>query len=249
MTSDNVISEIKLSLSHPEVKYYFLVEGELDVKFVKRVISDSILISESPGGKTKLIEIFKNINNERLIPICDRDYSACENGVVYYDYCSLESMLFSIKPLRTDFFDSLNIKYDNEKINNILDLCAYIGSIRKFNYENQYCINFNALSPSNYCDIDVERTHNNIVSTLNKSSTTKFNDYDVLFEYENEIEMLNLTQGHDLIALVKYIFNINKTSNDLEDRLVLASTPNLIRKTDFYKKITTLVSKNYLKDI
>lgn len=93
LTKDSIISDIKLLLGADINKenVYVVVEGDDDIKFLRRYLNSNVIIYESFSGKNGVEEIVnsKNISNSRVIGIRDKDYynNLKSKKIFFYDRC------------------------------------------------------------------------------------------------------------------------------------------------------------------
>ena len=79
LTYIDFIIQIKLDIRHPnsDHKIWLLVEGDSDIKVLKKFCTSSVSIENVPGGVGKLIEAINILcfENNRILGIRDLDFS------------------------------------------------------------------------------------------------------------------------------------------------------------------------------
>lgn len=264
LTKEFIISDIKLCIGADikKEKIYLLVEGEDDIKFLKTFLSDNVYISESYSGKSGVECIVDEVfpDDNRIIGICDRDYSIENHSykIFYYDYNCMEMMILS----NDHVFQKLCAEYYKGKTPvkqlriNLLKKLKYLSIIRMCNERNGWRKNFKAVNLNTVWDkIEKELNNNEIINKINNSSTIGFNNTElqqIEQEYEkewNEEEYFFYTQGHDfttLYALICSQHNKNKGPryDEIESSLRVGFSENDFMRTKLYDELIKYEHKN-----
>ncbi len=253
LTKETIISEIKLlsGTKNNEDKVYIIVEGEDDIKFLKKFLKANVIIYESFSGKKGVEEIInsKEIHNSRVIGIIDRDYSekSKDNRIFFYDRCCMEMMLIGFD----EVFECIYHEFYNGEIevkklrNHILKELYKLSRIRKYNEKYIKGINFKGLSFNNIINYENKIDEEKFIESIRKINPNKSLDFIEKIEKLNNIEideLLNITNGHDFIYFFKALCNKtikNKGIKYKEISSVLRGVFNnqLLKSTKLYLNI------------
>lgn len=248
LTKVDIVSEIRLSLSADieRENVFLLVEGQDDVKFLKGVSSDNVIIFESFSGKTGILEIVEEFfeHDPRVIGIRDRDYEIITNKKIFnYDYTCLEMMLIKSE----EAFNSIYNEYyygtfvKDELRYRILSQLQYLSHLRESNEKLGWGIRFKGISINKaFNQQKQELDNNNILEQINKTNNnflteemTNINNFEDSQISELE-ELLNITQGHDFLYLFSS-FCLQKTGKSTSADNISSSLRCAYRKSDFEK--------------
>ena len=259
LSKETAISQIKLSLGADIKKenMIIVVEGQDDIKFLRKFCKPNTKIFESYSGKQGVEEIIcsKIINDFRVIGIRDKDYcnTPIYNRIFFYDKCCLEMMILSFD----EIFESLYSEFYNGKINSyelkelIFKELYKISITRKYNEENGLSIKFSGLNFNNLITNDKLELPT-FINELKKINSGKYiPNFERLLnsKVEEEVDYFNITNGHDFLYFFKTICDKSKnnTTGISKDAI-----PSAIR-TSFSKihfKLTKLyqTTKEYCKN-
>lgn len=256
LSKDDIISEIYLlkSADLTNRTVFLVVEGTDDIAFINNRLSNNIEVFESFSGFKGVREIVEHFSDNAVIGICDRDYDVAYSNsrVFFYDYNCLEMMMVS----NNEVFTSVcNPCYSGE--NNIEELRFHIlndllliSLLRKIDFDEKIGINFKQMSINNLI--------NNSTQKIDVSKIKSEIKHDIMFLKRNKIarlkrqvityeDLLNITNGHDFIAYLQKIFDINKPkkTKTLSSSTIMTLLIASFRQTEF--TLTALYStlKNY----
>ncbi|MEN8075350.1 hypothetical protein ABFP60_00230 [Clostridioides difficile] len=224
LTKEGIISEIKLLLSADinKKQSVVIVEGDDDIKLLRKFLQNDVHINESFSGKGGVEEIVSFFYDKRVIGIRDKDYDEISNNKIFiYDYSCLEMMIISYK----NIFESMYYEYYNGTLSYEEFFCVVLNGIkrmsllRKINSEEKYEIKLKGISISNIIDenyICLERLMEEVVKRNKDKFQVDFIETlkdRILNEEEKDYnidELLHITQGHDFIDNFK--INCRKNS-------------------------------------
>ena len=221
LTKDNIISDIKLTLSadFKKEKTFIIVEGQDDTKFFRSKISANTEIKESFSGKVGVDEIVDSLNDDRVIGIKDRDFDKLSdsNRIFYYDFSCMEIMLIfnddTFKSLTGEFYTGTE-RFDVLRYYIARELLI-LTCIRKVCAEAGVGINFKGLSLDN-CDKKARLHKPSIFAELKKiNNINKF--WQSLLIINRAIGLyrqmkldnmfVEMTQGHDFLKYFCIVCN------------------------------------------
>lgn len=263
ITKDDIISEIRLELSADikKNKVITVVEGQDDIKLLKKLLDANVCMEESYSGKAGLHEIINFFKEDsRVIGIRDRDYDYFENinKIFAYDHSCLEMMILS----DTDSFNSVYSEcygkknYTNDKLLNlVLNSIMHISILRKINSEDNHSINFRGIKMRNI--IDNESRNIEKLTQQIKKNNPKIEERFIGKLKErliqkcaskgNNDELLDITQGHDFIEAFHLFCEQDEGRTISQDSIAACMrcsfNPENFKKTDLYNKL-----KKYEKD-
>ena len=249
LTKDSIISDIKLLLGADINKenVYVVVEGDDDIKFLRRYLNSNIMIYESFSGKNGVEEIVQSetIRSSRVIGIRDKDYCNDDKGkkIFFYDRCCLEMMITEFdKAFNGIYCEFYNGEMEPDKLKeHILTELFLVSQVRKYNEENKIGINFKGLSFQSIIDDKFKIDTEKFIDQLRKLNSGKQIDFTSIIE--NTDNKLDITNGHDFILLFKVISDkgcSKKSVNEKNISSVLRSSfsEEFLKETTLYKSVS-----------
>lgn len=258
LAKDSIISNIKLLLGADINKenVYVIVEGEDDLKFLRRYLNSNVMIYESFSGKNGVEEIVQseNICSSRVIGIRDKDYcnTPKDKKIFFYDRCCLELMIaefdIAFNSIYYEFYDG---EMESSKLKeHILTELLKVSQVRKYNEENKMEINFKGLPFQSIIDDASKMDEDKFFEQLKKINPGKSINFidifnDLSCQYTNK---LDITNGHDFILLFKVICDktgSRKPVNEKQISSVLRGSFNeeLLKQTTLYKSVSDYFDK------
>lgn len=203
ITKEDIISSIRAELSADlqQKIVIAIVEGEDDIKILRKLLHQDVVLLESYSGKSGILDIIseQTIRSKRVIGIRDRDYCQEElhTRIFYYDYCCLEMMLIQ----SDSTFYNVCSEYYNEE-NDYLELrsrilkqlCSY-SLLRKKNEEYTLGIDFKGIGFGDLFDYETETL--NISALYDKINSRNETAYEVLEDDNFNVpeKLLVITNG------------------------------------------------------
>lgn len=248
-----MISTIKLLLSNDIDKkdIFIVVEGDDDVKFIKKFLNNTVKIVKSYSGKAGVEEIVnsKVIDSDRVIGIRDRDYyqGSVSEKIFFYDRCCLEMMMAEFD----EVFEGIYHEFYNGEMKpqmlkkHILDELNIVSQLRKYNEINYKGINFEGISFRNIVDDDykiVEDKFIEIIEKLNSGKGFDFIDIIKVTRGNDVSDLLDITNGHDFIILFKTICDIINNRKSVKNRKI-----KLVKDREISSVLRASFSGDYLK--
>ena len=254
LTKSSTISHIKLLLGADINKenVYIVVEGEDDIKFLRRYLNSNVIIYESFSGKNGVEEIVqsKNICSSRVIGIRDKDYCSDDKSkkIFFYDRCCLEMMITEFdKAFNGIYYEFYNGEMEPYKLKeHILTELFKVSQVRKYNEENKIGINFKGLSFQSIIDDKFKMDEGKFVEQLKKLNSEKninfINNIDESI-YQNIDNMLDITNGHDFILLFKVICDKSCSKNSANEKHISSVlrgsfSEEFLQETALYRSIS-----------
>ena len=246
----DTISEIKLLItSNPDI-VCVLVEGPIDNRVLRYLLSENVSIIESFGGKRGIIEILEQHfpNDTRVIGIRDCDYSTRNSrfGCFYYDYSCLEMMIVSIKSCFYRLYSFFFKGGESDADGFLLSCFGYlllISVIRQQNEINRWNICFKGVNVASVFDEDLNAMEKRLVDRINTCNPDKQLDsskmqlvLSLAQKKYNESDFLNLTNGHDFISLFQH-FCKNHSVKEVENSLFCSLGKNEFKETSLYRSL------------
>lgn len=253
LDKDSMISTIKLLLSDDiDKKHIFIVvEGDDDVKFLKRFLNNNVKIVESYSGKAGVEEIVNSefIDSDRVIGIRDRDYyqGSISRKIFFYDRCCLEIMMAEFD----EVFEGIYHEFYYGKMEpqvlkkHILYELNIVSQLRKYNEENNIEINFKGIPFDNIVCNNFKIDKNKFIDKIKDLNSGREIDYIGITdksESEVSINLLDITNGHDFIRLFKTICDMSNKGKKVKDREISTAlrtsfSGDFLKKTNLYKDI------------
>lgn len=252
LSKDDIISDIKLCLGADIYRenVFVLAEGAGDVSFLRKFLSENVLLYESYDGKIGVEVIVNEVFGEyiNVIGIRDKDYEIGNSGekIFKYDYCCLEMMIIS----NDDVFESVCSEYYNGKENHIvlrmhiLKELRLLSVLRMLSSGNGWNLIFRGLSISKALNKDKEKlNYGDLLYELNNRNrgflsryATELIGHNWAKEFRYE-ELLDVTQGHDFSMLFTALCEINKEASikSVKYDVIEGSLRCGFRKEDFSK--------------
>lgn len=257
LTKDSIISDIKLLLGADinKANIYVVVEGDDDIKFLRRYLNNNVMIYESFSGKNGVEEIVYSeiICSSRVIGIRDKDY--CNNvkskKIFFYDRCCLEMMITefdkAFEAIYCEFYKGK--KKPHELKNYILNELLKVSQARKYNEENKLGINFKGLFFQSIIDDTLKINEDKFIDQLKKLNPGKSINFIDKLLYQSTDNMLDITNGHDFILLFKVICDkwcSKNSANEKQISSVLRASfsEEFLKKTNLYRNVN-----NYFNNI
>lgn len=266
LSKEDMISDILLCLGADIYKknIYLLVEGEDDIKFLRRFLSDNVYMYESYDGKTgvEFIVSQRFSMNFRVVGIRDKDYQEMpiSNKIFYYDYSCMEMMMLR----NDDVFRNLYAEYYKGEDNaeqlrrDMLRKLKYLSIIRMCNEKENWGKKIRGVSINSAWSNEERKINKEIIlNKVNELNDGFFKD-DILQKIEQEYEkewcdedFYNNTQGHDFFMLYAAICNQFK-SKGVKYTELEASSRCIFREKDFeqtnlYNKLSQYENLHQLK--
>lgn len=254
LTKDSIISDIKLLLGADINKenVYVVVEGDDDIKFLRRYLNSNVTIYESFSGKNSVEEIVhsKIIFNPRVIGIRDKDYcnDLKSEKIFFYDRCCLEMMITEFdKAFNGIYYEFYNGEMEPHKLKeHILTELVKVSQVRKYNEENKMEINFKGLSFQSIIDDESKMDEDKFIEQLNKLNSSKqINFIDIINKSpsQNTDNMLDITNGHDFILLFKVICDKRCSKNYANEKQISSVlrgsfSEEFLKETILYKSVS-----------
>jgi len=265
LTKTDMISTIRLMSSADITRrqVYLVVEGQDDIKLLKKIVSENVCLCESYSGKIGVEEIVNNYfrNYARVVGIRDKDYEEQQLGkkIFFYDCSCMELMLSNCN----ETFMQVCCEY----IPHIADYCSFrshillelrlISMIRMMNEIKQWELNLRGISiPSAYIN-DLDAIDNNKIVTqikaINQSKlSVKEIDFEKIVEESQKMAeylyLVNTTQGHDFCTLFATICNKTYQSHvnnkRIEEGLRCGYRMSDFIKTQLYEILLTYEKEN-----
>lgn len=251
-----IISSIKLSLGADlkNEKYFVVVEGEEDWRFLRKFLTKEVIIYESYSGKKGVNEIVScaYIDSEKVIGIRDRDYcSYSYDRIYYYDYSCMEMMIIKddkvCEALEDEFYDGSLHCYNLRNL--ILKELFPLSCLRKMNEEKKLGIKFKGISIDNVLKDDFTLSISKLKENLERNNRLHELDLSLILDniinndYEKDgiEDLLKITNGHDFINYFSSICNKSRKSDISKKQIApcLRSTYDIgrFKKTDLYNSI------------
>jgi len=272
ITYQEKYNELRLDISHPKSKgkTYIFVEGDSDIKLFRKFFNIEICkVERIPGGNNKLEECVSNLMNiyPLIIGIRDADFIHLKNekydlpNMFLTDYHDIETTMISQNIiLNALVFEFTNLPKD-EHINlrdNILFSIRKIGYLKLLNdiknFELDFSVGFQDLISFANQDINFNEYLRRVIS---KSKNAKVTDENLLQKeveklYELNPDLLQLTNGHDLLkAFAKYFREEEKikglSDEDLARAFRMMFTVEHFSKTQLYSSIKEWEETNDIK--
>lgn len=217
------INEIR-SISRHEMnqsKVFVIVEGEDDIKLFEKFIDVNKAFLYSAKSCLWVVKIIEELNNNdefksKCIGIKDADFDHIMNinynipNLFLTDYHDIEMTLMS-ENFENSLYAEYKIRSHNNIINEVSDEIKYISFIRMFNqikvYEDNNIdgINFEGLNIGdiyngvNHVDLNSCLNHIKCKGNMSKTWFPKENDILILEDSYRNIDLKQLTRGHDFM--------------------------------------------------
>lgn len=245
LNKDTIISEIKLALGADIEKrrVCLVVEGEDDIKMLRKFCGTDIIIYESFSGKKGLEEIIASsvIDDYRVIGIRDRDYCSCEGNerIFFYDKCCMEMMILSFD----ETFQSIYSEFYNGRLNPtqlkalIFEQLHKVSRVRKYNEEKGLDINFRGLRYNTIINKEYKLEADIFIKKLKQLNPKKdicFLNELVKSEKGKKSDYLEITNGHDFISFFKALCDKEYSSGNAADKEISSSLRTSFNKSCFF---------------
>ncbi len=262
LSKDTAISEIKLILGadFEKKKVFLVVEGQSDQKILNKFCDSNTQIFISYSGKQGIEEVVnsKIVSDKRVIGIRDKDYCTqpSSDRIFFYDKCNSEMMMLSFH----DVFESIYYEYyegifdSKELINFIFRELSKISKLRKYNEDNRMSIKFEGFHHNDLLDSENKLKLEEVISKIKEINSERDSFFigDILnSEEENDIEYLNITNGHDFIWFFKTLCNKEKTGKGVSDHQISSTlrgsfNKNHFSNTNLYSSINKYCDDNFI---
>ena len=209
------VAEIKLLLASSRTKTIVVVEGDDDVRLFTTLLAEDVSLVQSfhskLGVESWITSEFAGQN--RVIGIRDKDYQIAplDDRIFYCDYCCSEMMIISNDSCFSRVFSNYcNVPIPaldlREKCLRCLEL---LSKLRFMNETNNWKVKFDGVKPAVLYNNNQTTMNDNIITSLNN-----MNPENCLSESRiellknrfpnsfNQIELLEITNGHDFIELM-----------------------------------------------
>lgn len=251
------INDIRLSLNTPKGSQtiWVLVEGEDDCKIYPKFFKASqCKVEYINGGKEKLRTAIKVLSQEtnQVIGIQDADFLNLEGmattalPLFYTDCHDIEMTMLSFEGVRNNLLTEYCLQDKQEIIwQNILSEAAYLGYIRWYNDKNDNKIIFSGLGYGDFVSPTATEIHwetTRLLDNLNQRSKNKHTPLtetliDTFISTHKTVDLLNLCNGHDVIALLALLMSGKATPKSLSKDLRLSFTISYFRQTRLYAQL------------
>jgi len=254
------IDEIKLTLEHPRSKglNYIFVEGASDIKLFRKLFHhEKCKVEIIPGGKMKLEEAVSFLLNTypQIIGVRDADFLHLNESIYsktnmfLTDFHDIEiTMLAQCRVLNALFFEYTNLPIAQHITfrDEMMNVLGGVSCLKWLNDREDLRLKFKAgfddLIDFSKLEIDF-KTY--LTRIIDKSANTTISDKRILEGKVEELNLLNpdllqLTNGHDLIKVVAKSFKENSNAKISEE--TLSSTLRVTFTEDDFKQ-TTLYSE------
>ncbi len=253
------INDIRLSLNTPKGSQtvWVLVEGEDDCKIYPKFFeAKRSKVEYINGGKERLMIALKVLSQEtnQVIGIQDADFLHLERmpttslPLFYTDYHDIEMTMLSFEEVRNNLLTEYNLQEQDKQETiwqNSLSKAAYLGYIRWHNNKNDNKINFSGLGYGGIVTLTATEIHwetSLLLDSLNQRSKNKRTTLteaiiNTFISTHRTDDLLNLCNGHDMIALLSLIIGKETTSKRLSKDLRLSFTIQHFRHTRLYTQL------------
>jgi hypothetical protein len=251
------INDIRLSLNTPKGSQtiWILVEGEDDCKIYPKFFDQTkSKVEYINGGKERLMTALKVLSQEtnQVIGIQDADFLHLEGipttslPLFYTDYHDIEMTMLSFEGVRNNLLMEYRLQDKQETIwQNSLSEAAYLGYIRWHNDENDNKINFSGLGYGDIVTltaIEIHWKNSLLLDSLNQRSKNKRTTLteaiiNTFISTHRTDDLLNLCNGHDVIALLSHIIGKETSSKRLSKDLRLSFIIQHFRHTRLYAQL------------
>ena len=253
------INDIRISLNTPKGSQtvWVLVEGEDDCKIYPKFLeAKRSKVEYINGGKERLMIALKVLSQEtnQVIGIQDADFLHLERmpttslPLFYTDYHDIEMTMLSFEEVRNNLLTEYNLQEQDKQETiwqNSLSKAAYLGYIRWHNNKNDNKINFSGLGYGGIVTLTATEIHwetSLLLDSLNQRSKNKRTTLteaiiNTFISTHRTDDLLNLCNGHDVIALLSLIIGKETTSKRLSKDLRLSFTIQHFRHTRLYTQL------------
>jgi hypothetical protein len=261
LTKDSAISEIKLSLGADieKKKVHVVVEGQDDIKVLRKFCETNTVIIESYSGKQGVEEIVcsKVINDHRVVGIRDKDYcnSTVGSRVFFYDKCCLEMMMLSFN----ETFESIYHEYYCGILNpeqlkkTIFEELYKVSQVRKYNEEKKAGIKFTGLKYNKLVNKKGELEIATFINELEKTNPeVDFSDVKETLKNKakNDADYFDVTNGHDFLSFFKVLCDKSRKKpikkDEIPSSLRTSFNETHFKKTELYRYINEYCGDNAL---
>lgn len=260
ITYQEKLDELRLDMSHPNSRshIFVLLEGLSDVKVFRKLFPEHCKVEYMPGGKLKLEEGITTLLNIHSLIIGIRDADFLHLSTLPYnppnifltDYHDTEMTILA----QTDILSALLFEYtDLAKEKHLEFRNQVLQTIEKLSYlkwlDNTESLNltfknvgFEHLIDVDQHEIDFTRYLQNVLSKSGNEALIK--DKDIILELlrefkeeqsENEVDLLQLTSGHDLLKAFAKYFREKYPKKGLSEQ-ILASTIRIAFNQEQFKQ-------------
>ena len=254
-----LINSIKLLNNEPNTqqKIKVLVEGDSDVKFLKKFLTECVELIPANGCQNFDKTMSEFSSDKKIIGIRDRDYmkvnSDLEKGVFYYDYNCIEIMLIMIddccKSICSEYYsgDQEYMKLRHE----LFRLLKYVSSVRKYNFDFKLKWNLDSIKIVNL--YEKKMSYECILKMIEFNNVTdkdkeKINSICISIK---EDDYPYITRGHDMTILFSEISNKTKkkkgiSHEQIESALRVSCNQESFKTTQLYKDLVKYQNENKL---
>lgn len=263
VTFQEKLNELRMSIPHPNRRgqVFVLVEGDSDIKLFRKLLpSDNCNVESIPGGKFKLEEAVKHLlesladNTDLIIGIRDADFIKLNQQpyntpqMFLTDYHDIEIMLLADEEVFKDFlfeYTNLGASQHTQLKEDVFHTIRYIGYLQWLNDQEDLRLKFESgfvdLIKFDDKDIDLQKHTERVISKSGKKEelepTTLINQIKELEQNNSNIDMLQLTSGHDILKTLAAYFNQKHEGKGLKEEM-LASTLRVRFTIESFQKTT-----------
>ena len=279
ITADRIANAIRMNTNPRMV--HLVVEGNLDFQIYPKFFDEKFLVVHCANGYETILEVFEKIYVNNALGLIDADFRRIYNEIIpddriiMTDYHDLEIMILesnATKNLEETFIDK------KEKIKNVLGTETLLEHAKKqgkvlgflrymnFSSKDQFGLRFTDLNYSKMIKVEDKKLINLVIEFSKRNNTSvTFNQKTIDKISENfqkisaeEIEELQLLNGHDLVNLL--LHSINKVLQKSNSKIRFYDEKHLIkticlpyvasqefRNTLMFKKMEQYFKKNKME--
>lgn len=254
ITYTQKLTELKLDLTHPnnERTNYILVEGDSDIRLFRKFFNpDRCKVETVPGGNTKLEECVDELSNAHptVLGIRDADFIRLnknlysKRNMFLTDFHDIEVTMLSfnkvISSLLYEYYEKIILP---EKFRlKVLHTIRKLGALKYINEKEALSLSFKPgfldLISFNDGDIDIAKYIDRVLGVSPNAKLSDSQEILRLFSIykQTDWDLLQLTNGHDFIRTLTFIFNTGKYNRQVNFKDIESSIRIVFEKSDFEK--------------
>jgi hypothetical protein len=255
ITYQDKLNELRLDITHPNSSgiNFILVEGDSDIRLFRKLFDiDKCKIENIPGGKNKLEECVDTLINiyPLIIGVRDTDFLNLNNvnynksNMFLTDKHDIETTILSDEDVLNTLVFEFSNKPKNEHLdlrNDIIESIKMIGYLKWLNsienLEMKFECGFYDLVSFANLNIDFDTY---FMRVLSKSPNAHITDINIIKAKITQLkalnpDMLQLTNGHDLVKTFANYFKNVSGINGLSDENIASLLRVSFNKTQFEK--------------
>jgi hypothetical protein len=244
VTYQDKMGELRLDISHPNshgINFIF-VEGDSDIKLFRKLFSlEKCKVERIPGGNAKLEECVSSLVERHTLIIGIRDADFIHLSSLVYtktnmfltDYHDIEMTMLSqeivLNSLMFEFTRQPKDQYTNFK-NDILKTIEKIGYLKwlneRMNLEYRFSsVGFQDLVSFENDKIDFKQYLKRVIAKSKSSRLTNISkiNYNIDELYDKNPDLMQLTNGHDLLNTFAKYFREKTNNKGLSDENIASS--------------------------